>query len=468
MFEVSYDDVLLVVLVCAFLATGIRGYRLQREFYNQISELHSRDDARRFEAMAATQMKLALLGGTFVGSALALFLALLLSGQLSVIGGVAMTALLAGNSLLSRAIKPLEKKLVQLPATAAELEARRDYLVHVWHKRLWPNFAPYAETPDAFMPTPGAYSRPDDDLVSKRDSPRMPVIHMFGALIIAAATIPVLMGLLTHSSEFARSTFLVSAAHAALALPLVLIFRHYNRLNTATTVCSGFLLGIVPIGIWIWPLGYGDGAAAGWLSYAQAILPFGVFGAVSGAAFWMVLKGLRSADTGPRWVGLGAGALAVALLVLPILTKDRSCHNLFRDGRNHIRPMLSIDLNVEEANWGAVHAFYQRFSENNRLDFNGTIDRASNHVSLLSLSMCREPGLHVRTNEQEWYDSEFAFMADRGISISLFQTSEAADWQQLARPLVEELNREFPNRVRYRNGDGELVPVSETGLAKAK
>jgi len=379
-----------------------------------------------------------------------------------------MIALLTGNGLLSRTIKPVEKKLVQLSAATTELEARRDYLVHVWHKRLWPNFAPYSETPDSFMPTPGASSGPNEELVSNGDFPRMPVIHIFAALIVAAATIPVLMGLATQSLELVRSTFLVAAAHAALALPLVLMFRHYNRLNPATTVCSGFLIGIVPISIWIWPLGFGDGAPARLLSYAQAILPFGVFGAMSGAAFWAVLKGVRSADVSRHWVGLGAGALAVALVVLPILSKDRSCHNPFRDGRNHIRPVLNIDLNLEESNWEAVHAFYQHFSENNRLDFKGTIDRSSNHVSLLSLSMCREPGLHVQTNEQEWHDSESAFMADRGVSISIFQTSESADWRQLARPLVEELNREFPKLVRYRNGDGELVALSETGLAKAK
>lgn len=466
MFEVSYD-ILLVVLVCAYFAVAVRGLGLQRDFYDQVSELRTREDARRFEAMAATQMKLALLGGVFGGSAFLLFLALLFSGRLSTIGGITVVALLAGNSLVTRAIKPLEKKLVQLPAATAGLEARRDYLVRVWQKKLWPRFEPYTETPDHGRPPHGASSEPDEEVASRGVSARMPVIHILGALVVSAATIPVLLGLVTQSSEFARSVFLIAAAHAVLALPLVLIFRHYNRLNGATAVCSGFLVGIVPTGIWMGALGYGDRDAAEWLLDAQAIFPFGVFGAISGAAFWVVLKGLRSADASPRWVGSGAGTLAVALLVLPILTKDRSCHNLFRDGRNQIAPMLNIDLNAEESHWEAVHAFYQDFAKNNELDFQGKIDRSSDHVSILALSMCREPGVHVRTNEQEWHDSERASMPDRGISITVFQTSEEADWQELARPLVDELNREFPEQVRYRNGDGKLVPVSETRLGKS-
>lgn len=466
MFEVSYD-LLLVVLVSAYFAVCSRGYRLQRDFYNQVPELRTREDARRFEVMAATQMKLALLGWAFGGSGFLLFFALLFFGQLSTIGGITMIALLAGNSLFSRTIKPLEKKLVQLPAATALLEARRDYLVRVWQKKPWPRFEPYAETPDTGRPPHGASSEPDEKIASEGVSARMPVIHILGALVVSAATIPVLLGLVTQSSEFVRSVFIVTAAHAVLALPLVLIFRNYNRLNGATAACSGFLVGIVPIGIWIGLLGYGDGSAAEWLLDAQAIFPFGVFGAMSGAAFWMVLKGLRSADASPRWVGSGAGALAILLLVLPILTKDRTCHNLFRDGRTQIRPMLNIDLNAEESRWEAVQAFYQDFAKNNELDFQGKIDRSSDHVSVLALSMCREPGVHVQTNEQKWHDSESASIPDRGISITVFQTSEEADWQELARPLVEELNREFPDQVRYRNGEGKLLPVSETRLGKS-
>lgn len=466
MIELNYD-ILLVVLVCAYFAVAFRGLGLQRDFYDQVSELRTREDARRYEAMAATQMKLALLGGAFGWSAFLLFLTLLYFGQISTLGGIAVIALLAGNSLFARTIAPLEKKLMQLPAATAGLEARRDHLVHVWRKKVWPRFEPYRETPGSDRPPHGEFSEPDGEVPAKGVRARMPVAHMLGALVVSAATIPVLLGLVTQSSEFARSAFLVAAAHAAVAFPLVLIFRHYNRLNGATAACSGFLVGIVPTGIWMGTLGYGDRAAAEWLLDAQAILPFGVFGAISGAAFWVVLKGLGSADASPRWVVSGAGALAAALLVLPILTEDRSCHNLFRDGRNHISPVLNIDLNAEQSNWEAVHAFYRDFAKNNDLEFQGTIDRSSDHVSVLALSMCREPGVHVKTNEQEWHGSERVSMPDRGISITVFQTSEEADWQGLARPLVEELNREFPEQVRYRNGDGKLVPISQTRLGKS-
>lgn len=50
MFEVSYD-ILLAVLVCAYFAVVVRGLGLQRDFYDRVSELQTKEDARRYEAM---------------------------------------------------------------------------------------------------------------------------------------------------------------------------------------------------------------------------------------------------------------------------------------------------------------------------------------------------------------------------------------------------------------------------------
>src|SRR6185436_11963569 len=98
---------------------------------------------------------------------------------------------------------------------------------------------------------------------------------------------------------------------------------------------------------------------------------FGLFGALAGLVFWLVLKlsgelATRepSADYGSEQTSyrsgsarasmlLGATAviLTTVVLAIPTITKDRSCHNMFRDGRRSVVPQLSIDLHIEAQDW---------------------------------------------------------------------------------------------------------------------
>ena len=469
-----------------YFAVFVCGYRNQKQFLQSIFELRTIDDASCYQAMVERQMKLALMGGVFGGSLIVLYLSAAFYGRVSVLTTMLFLFFLLANWICSKKLKSLEARLVHMPAATTELEARRDYLVTVWHKRVLPQFEPFIESEPPLQRKPAVCLHHDDGDGSKENPPGSVSFGLLvSALISAAIVIPLLMGLVTRSPDFARVAFLISAAHLALALPLILFLRRYGWINASTCVASGFFIGMVPVGIWTWPLRYGEMATnawhgqngtqiiqdgvptgAGWLHYIEALLPFGLFGAIAGGIFWLILKRLQRFGSSSRWIPLGAGVLVAVVIVLPQLTKDRTCHNLFRDGRTSASPVMSIDLVMEEAEWSELKSFYQTFALNHGLEFEGQIDRKFESVSVLYLSMCEEPGLHVNSHRQQWHRSRADPLPDRGVPISIFQTSVDADWRPLARELVMALSREFPDQVRFRDEGGGLIPIEQTKLGE--
>jgi hypothetical protein len=99
-----------------------------------------------------------------------------------------------------------------------------------------------------------------------------------------------------------------------LGVPAFLLLRWRNAIRWWTAVIMGFVLGCLPLAIDLWPYELGvrsttshwdgekmvatmiDGVPtfAGWLSYVKTVSIFGVFGAVSGLAFWLVWRNTRS------------------------------------------------------------------------------------------------------------------------------------------------------------------------------
>jgi len=163
-------------------------------------------------------------------------------------------------------------------------------------------------------------------------------------------------------------------------------------------------------------------------------------------------------------VPLFALVLVGGVLILPIALKDRSCHNLFPDGRNHASPELSIDLSTSIESWDELQAFFDAFSRENGLEFRCSIDHSSAAVSVLSLSMCKEPGFSIRSNEQYWNHRGGSPIPGRGIGITVFSLYENTDWKPIARRLVDDLNEKWPSKGCFRDGGGHLIPLEETAI----
>lgn len=133
----------------------------------------------------------------------------------------------------------------------------------------------------------------------------LPILEAF----IAAAAIPALVvGLFTWSWGGFLLALMVTSAHAVvLGLPLFLLLHLRGWVNATTAIVGGFVVGVLPIAAFTWPLNYPefktsawvgnygqtivDGAPtpAGWQQYADGALFFGGFGAFAGLIFWAYL-----------------------------------------------------------------------------------------------------------------------------------------------------------------------------------
>jgi hypothetical protein len=100
----------------------------------------------------------------------------------------------------------------------------------------------------------------------------------------------------------------VSAAYVViLGVPAYVLLRKLNAIRWWSTTAVGFILGAIPLAILTWPLRYSelrgsasvngvqtmvDGipTAAGWLQYMASVSFFGLCGAVSALAFWVVSR----------------------------------------------------------------------------------------------------------------------------------------------------------------------------------
>lgn len=316
---------------------------------------------------------------------------------------------------------------------------------------------------------------------------------------MTAGLIAVAFGVLSRSPQVAAIVLGVALAHLIPAALLYGFLAWKRKVNLVTCLLSGFFVGALPIGLWTFPLRYpelktnawlggtqtmvdGVPTLAGWLQYGGLLLFFGSIGMLGGLIFWKFVRKHHSKPDGRTnvaehrsrtgkplihsWAVLPVCAVLLigGVFLIPVATKDRSCHNLFRDGRNHASPELGIDLAISRDSWEDLRTFFEEFSSSNDLDFRGSIDDSYSSVSILSLSMCREPGLSIRSNEQYWAHRGEGPVPGRGISIAVFSLYEDIDWIPVARKLVDGLEAQWPSKVRFRDGEGRIIPLEQTTI----
>src|SRR6266571_157136 len=312
------------------------------------------------------------------------------------------------------------------------------------------------------------------------------------AFLLAALVPAIVVAWLSGSIAIVPYAFGVALAHALLlALPPFVLLSWAGRVNLIWAIGVGFLVGAGPLGLLAWPLHPGsrfnawsngtatviDGVrtAAGWLEFGQGLLLFGSLGALAGLTFWTALKlssvlplinaaadlaslprrGVHPATTLAAFAVLATTAVAA----IPTITKDRTCHNMFRDGRASIGPRVNIDLQIGLDEWARLTKLLEDFAAMHGLSFRNLIRPDSPAARFLYLSLCNERGTSISVVEQYWHNSTYARpSADRGISIPVYEVYEGSDWQELAGDLIAELEATWPGRVRFRDPRGRIVP----------
>lgn len=139
---------------------------------------------------------------------------------------------------------------------------------------------------------------------------------LLGALVPAAIVSITMLGS-TKFLVLALFAFAVTLGHALiLGLPVALLYRakRWHRLDV--TVVTGFLIGVVPIGAFSWPVTNSSNSTvrfngtllsvdgvptlAGWLEFLCSLGMLGNLGAVGALVFWLTLRWSGALDDSSR------------------------------------------------------------------------------------------------------------------------------------------------------------------------
>ncbi|MGK9171218.1 hypothetical protein KXR53_33315 [Inquilinus limosus] len=285
-------------------------------------------------------------------------------------------------------------------------------------------------------------------------------------------------------------TFAVTLGHAVLlGLPIALLYRAKRWQRGSLAIATGFLIGAIPAGILTWPIRPSsrstmtvngvvtmvDGVPtlAGWIEYLRFLGVAGSFGALGALAFWLVLRWSGALDEATRalagpernnrlafWLTGVAVAASVLVAMLPSLTRDRSCHNLTRDGRGSVTPMINLDLDISMADWPRLTQVIETFGASRGMSFRNASSSRPGTVEVLSLSACTDDGLNIIINEQRWAPNDYVPVPPgRGVRISVFDLWGDGDWRPLAQDLVIALDTEWHGKLRSVDKGGRLRPI---------
>jgi hypothetical protein len=304
------------------------------------------------------------------------------------------------------------------------------------------------------------------------------------AILFAALAATVLAVGISGSVNLMPLALGIAAGHASiLGLPLFLLFRSKGWANALSAACGGLVTGVVPLGAlaFTWPRSNGsasvngmptmvDGATtlAGWLYYAQLLTVLGSIGALSGIIFWLTLR--WSGQLTPAAQNIGGSqlpaltsnltsravllapialALTGAVAAIPEITKDRTCQNMFRDGRPTVHAQANIQLDVGLEEWAKLIDILEKFGAAHDLSFRNTRIPHPGVAEMLYLGLCNEQGVNVSIIDQRWASRNYASLIKGGTHLDVYELRAGSGWERIAQALVSELDSAWPGRVRF-------------------
>ncbi len=295
------------------------------------------------------------------------------------------------------------------------------------------------------------------------------------AFLLSALAPALIAAGLFASLKILPLAFGIALGHAIVpGVPVALWFRAKQWKRPGSALLGGVFIGAIPVGLFAWPINTvttsasvggvttiigGVPTLAGWLNYLQLMGMFGGFGAAGGLVFWLTLRfsgvltvdpagpGLRQRRLG-MWLAGVAIVASVTVFALPSIIMDRSCHNMFRDGRRSASPKASIDLDIVSGDRSKLAALLDQFAISHGLSLRNSSESRP-EVAILSFSACTEQGVVINVHEQNWTAPAYAApRGDRGVAIGFFDLHDGAGWQPLATELVAVLDAQWQGKVR--------------------
>ena len=295
----------------------------------------------------------------------------------------------------------------------------------------------------------------------------------------------------------ARTTFIIAFVYVLLlGLPLFLLVGLTRRVGVAAAALGGFIVGAVPFGVLalISMIGVQNASTggnptvvngvptlAGWIEYAYTVGFFGLLGLGGGLSFWLVMRlsgqianvpdkpeALSGKPGAGAWSVVSAALLAAcAVLVVPGVVKDDSCHNRFRDGPTSIGPQIAADLKLPAESWPALRQIFIDFGVAHSLSFRSDEQIRDGKVNWRGLNLCNEAGVNIDAIDQPWLARMPRLaqikspLADKGIRFGVYALKPESDWKPLARELLEKIDVMWPHETTFHGLDGKVISAEE-------
>lgn len=315
-------------------------------------------------------------------------------------------------------------------------------------------------------------------------------LHLLGAALIAAfgATaafvVPFLMQIeesinivvVTQVLNLTMTTFMVAAAHAVLfGLPLFLLVRRKrSQVGIGACALGGLVVAALPFGVLalISMLSVQTASSNGkptivngvptllfWIEYIRAVGLTAWPGLVGGLAFWAAM---RPGSRRQSWTVVSAAALLTCgVFVLPVVVRDKSCHNTFRDGRTSVSPQVHANLQVPAEDWRTLEQTFADFGRAHALSIRGDEQLRNGRSTWRSLDLCSEAGISINLYNEPWLAHVHSPRADEGMTLSISALKPDTDWKPLARHLLGEIETVWPRKTTFRGPSGQILSFDD-------
>jgi hypothetical protein len=301
------------------------------------------------------------------------------------------------------------------------------------------------------------------------------LVHL-AALVVATGAAAAAITFFTGEMKAYPFAFVVILVPAAiLGIPTYLAIRDANRVNWKSAVVAGFVVGAIIPAIMIFSGPSADQASigsvatvvdgsytvAGWRQNVMFVGGLGLLGSFGALTFWFSIKYLRSTKNSPqgtasqaqpptrRGVALGFVALATigAVIAIPEITRDRTCHNPLRSGDNSIAPVAGFDLKVGPDQWERAEKIIRTFGTEGDWSILSDV-RPADDFKWFQMSLCRELGTQISVN---------GIVAFGTVGITIVQPQGGESWRGPFAELLRRIESEWPQSVEFQGPQGQKV-----------
>ncbi len=295
------------------------------------------------------------------------------------------------------------------------------------------------------------------------------------ATLFAVVTVAGLAALVLWSPFAALFGLVFAALPALFGLCAFLALRRVMPVKWWMGVLCGFLIGAVTASVFAFSPS-ADFASAngvqtviegrrtlwGWLELAKFAASVGILGASGGLVFWLIVRRVPLSGGGMWRAGLwlvAAIACTAAMASLPLIAKDRSCHNTTRDGQSVVSPRFSAVLAVGPDDWQDLEGVLQAFAAAEGWSLRSQFDPRGTPLGPFHATLCTEPGTMIMFMK-DFLPPDVAsrLPAGNNLRVTVYQPRSLEDWQDPTARLMGRLAQRWPGRLSFLGERGQPAP----------